>query len=72
MPAFQIIFIFLANLKKSNFLIEAVYDILQLPQESNYLTAEKNTKVKKFEKNIFSIKLEDISFKYNGAKKLCD
>ncbi len=68
LPSFQVVFVFLADLKKSNWVIGAVYEILQLPQETNYRTLEKNTKLENFDKNIFSIKLQNISFKYSGAK----
>ena len=68
LPSFQIIFIFLANLKKNSFVIEAVYEILQLPQEINNRNLENKPTINKFNKNIFSIKLQDISFKYPGTK----
>jgi len=68
LPSFQIIFVFIANLKKSFYLIEAVYEILKLPQETNYQSSEKNINLKNFDNNIFSITFKNISFKYRGAK----
>ena len=68
LPSFQIIFIFLANLKKNSFVIEAVYEILQLPQEKNNRNLENKPTINKSDKNFFSIKLQDISFKYPGTK----
>jgi len=68
LPSFQIIFVFLANLKKHRFVVEVVYEILKLPQEINNKNLENNLSIDNYDESIYSIKLQNISFKYSGTK----
>ena len=64
LPSLQIIYVFLAKIIKSRFVIESVYDLLNLPkiEKINFL----NKNLVNSSENISSIQLKNISFKYSA------
>ena len=59
----------MVNLKKKRYVIDSVYNLLNLPQEININLNDNNQKIDFINKNIFSIKLKNISFRYKGKNK---
>ena len=64
LPSLQIIYVFLAKIIKSRFVIESVYDLLNLPKIKNINYSNKN--LTNSSENINSIQLKNISFKYSA------
>ena len=65
LPSLQIIYVFLVKLVKSRFVIESVYDLLNLPCRSKDYLFHRNNIIN--QKKIKSISLKNISFKYSNA-----